>query len=464
MKRSPKVRSERQIHHPRGLGGRAVPASGGPNREAGNLVGFRTTGLRSAVVGLRPIVGLLPIIGLLMAGVWCAAAQEPRGEAPPGEAFPVATDARLGGDEKQTRLIVDLNRKVDLRAFTLADPYRVVIDLPQVSFQFPPKTGERGRGLVKAFRFGLVMAGGSRIVLDVGAPVRVEKAFVLDAVDGQPARLVLDLAAIDRAAFMRAVAIDNRLQREVARKPDPPPQNTGDPRPIVVVDPGHGGIDTGTRARGGGVAEKTLVLDFALTLRDKIEKTGKYRVVMTRTDDTFVPLADRVRLARSRGAQLFISIHCDALARGDGEAEGATVYTVSEKASDAEAARLAEAENRADVIAGMDLSAEPDDIADILIDLAQRETKTFSAQFARDLIAELKSAARLHKNPLKSAGFKVLKAPDVPSVLIELGYVSNSQDLKQLVSDSWRSRASDAIVQAIQTFFTPRIAGAVASP
>jgi N-acetylmuramoyl-L-alanine amidase len=264
---------------------------------------------------------------------------------------------------------------------------------------------------------------------------------------------------------MRAVAIDNRLPREAARKPEPTPQNSADPRPIVVLDPGHGGIDTGTRARGnGGIAEKTLVLDFALTLRDKLEKTGRYRVVMTRTDDTFVPLADRVRLARSRGAQLFISIHCDALARGDGEAEGATVYTVSDKASDAEAARLADAENRADVIAGVDLSAEPDDIADILIDLAQRETKTFSAQFARDLVAELKSAARMHKHPLKSAGFRVLKAPDVPSVLIELGYVSNSQDLKQLVSDSWRSRAGDAIVQAIHTFFTTRVAGTAKSP
>lgn len=404
----------------------------------------------------------------LVAAIAAAAGQERvterQGGASGTEPFPVATDARLGGDEKLTRFVVDLTQKIDLRAFTLADPYRVVIDLPQISFQFPPKTGEKGRGLVKAFRFGLVMAGGSRIVLDVSGPVRVEKAFVLDAVGGQPARLVLDLAAIDRAAFMRAVAIDNRLPRESAKKFEPPPRNTSDPRPIIVLDPGHGGIDTGTRAGSTGVPEKTLVLEFALMLRDKLEKTGKYRVVMTRTDDTFVPLADRVRLARTRGAQLFVSIHCDALARGEGDAEGATVYTVSDKASDAEAARLAEAENRADVIAGVDLSSEPDDIADILIDLAQRETKSFSTQFARDLIAELKGAARMHKNPLKSAGFKVLKAPDVPSVLVELGYVSSRQDLKQLVSDSWRGRAADAIVQAIHTFFTTRVAGAGASP
>ena len=157
---------------------------------------------------------------------------------------------------------------------------------------------------------------------------------------------------------------------------------------------------------------------------------------------------------------VFISIHCDALARGDGEAEGASVYTLSAQASDAEAQRLADAENRADVIAGVDLAAEPNDIADILIDLAQRETKGFSTLFARDAVNELKTAAHLHKHPLKSAGFRVLKAPDVPSVLIELGYVSSPGDLKQLVSPAWRSRAGDALVRAVATYFTTHLAGA----
>jgi N-acetylmuramoyl-L-alanine amidase len=230
-----------------------------------------------------------------------------------------------------------------------------------------------------------------------------------------------------------------------------------------VLDPGHGGIDNGAKAHGGH-HEKALVLEFALMLRDKLERTGKFRVVMTRTDDTFVTLADRVKLARARKAQLFISIHCDALARGDGDAQGATVYTVSDTASDAEAARLADVENRADVIAGVDLSSEPNDIADILIDLAQRETKSFSTQFSRTLVGELKSTAKLHKNPLRSAGFKVLKAPDVPSVLLELGYVSNRNDLKQLTSDTWRHRTGDAIVQAIGTYFTTRVAGAGGGP
>jgi N-acetylmuramoyl-L-alanine amidase len=402
------------------------------------------------------------VAGVLGAGLASACAQDrPLPQAVPLEAFPIATDARLGGDEKQTRFVVDLSQKVDIRAFTLANPYRVVVDMPQVIFHLPARLGERGRGLVKAFRFGLVMPGGSRIVLDAAGPVRVDKAFVVDPTDGLPARLVLDLVAIDRDTFMRAAALDNRA-REPERKIDREPRANGDTRPLVVLDPGHGGIDTGTRAPSGE-QEKALVLDFSLMLRDKLEKTGKYRVVMTRTDDSFVPLADRVRFARQRQAALFISIHCDALARRDGGAEGATVYTLSEHASDAEAARLAESENKADVIAGVDLSAEPDDIADILIDLAQRETKNFSAQFARTMVGELKGAARMHKNPLRAAGFRVLTAPDVPSVLVELGYVSSRQDLKQLVSDNWRSKAGDSIVQAVNTFFTPRVAGSGAA-
>jgi N-acetylmuramoyl-L-alanine amidase len=369
--------------------------------------------------------------------------------------FPVASDIRLGGDDTQTRMVVDLSEKVDIRAFTLADPYRVVIDMPQVAFQVRPKTGETGRGLIKAFRFGLVMPGGSRIVIDLARPVRIDKALVLDAAHDQPARMVLDLTAIDREAFMRLAALEVRGSEN--RKTEWQGESKGgDPRPLIVIDPGHGGIDNGTRA-ASGEAEKAIVLEFCLMLRDKIEKAGKYRVVMTRTDDNFVPLRDRVALARAREASLFISIHADALARGEGDAQGATIYTLSERPSDARAARLAENENSADVIAGLDLSSEPKDVAGILIDLARRETKTFSVQFAQALVGSMRAATRLHQNPLKSASFVVLKAPDVPSVLIELGFVSNKTDLKSLISQEWRERTADSIVQAVDTYFTSRL-------
>jgi N-acetylmuramoyl-L-alanine amidase len=428
---------------------------------------------------------------LLGAAVVCAAAmlcvQSTALSAADGEAklpmvaadFPVASDVRLAGDDKRTRFILDLDKNIPFRAFALADPYRVVVDLPQVTFRLAAGAGTAGRGLVKAFRYGLVMPGGSRIVFDLAGPAKIEKSYVLDAANGQPPRLVLELEAVDRTAFVQSLAVESRpdLRPAVgttaavtptavvatsatvadstgtAKAAEPP-----DARPVVVIDPGHGGIDNGTQA--SGESEKNLVLGFALALRDRVERTGKYRVVMTRTDDTFIPLGDRVKIARNQSAALFVSIHADALPRREGDAQGATIYTLSDKASDAEAERLAELENKADAIGGVNLTEEPTDVADILIDLAQRETRTFANRFARLLKNEMKTTARMHKHPLKSAGFRVLKAPDVPSVLIELGYVSNKSDLEHLVSDNWRSKTVGSVAQAIDAFFAKRMVSA----
>jgi len=379
--------------------------------------------------------------------------------APPTESAPVATDVRLGGDDKQTRFVLDLNRKIDIAAFTLADPYRVVVDLPQVAFQLPAHTGEHGRGLVKAFRYGLIMQGGSRIVLDTRGPVRVQKAFVLAAVDGQPARLVLDLVPTNRDSFLHNIEVNARPRHIATRQSDVSRHTDNDPRPLVVIDPGHGGIDSGTKGLDGQ-NEKDIVLAFGLKLRQALERSGKFRVAMTRSDDSFIPLTGRVQFARERKAALFISIHADSVPRSEGQAEGASVYTLSEHASDAEAAKLAEKENKSDVIAGVDLSSEPNDVASILIDLAQRETKTFSVQFARALVTDMKPAAPLHLRPVKSAGFIVLKAPDVPSVLVELGYMSTRRDLKNLISPAWQARTAQTMAQAVDDFFARRLVGA----
>jgi len=405
------------------------------------------------------------VLGLSLLADSAAVAAEPgvtaRPLVPVAEAtsFPVATEVRLGGDDKQTRFVVDLSQQIDVVAFTLADPYRVVIDLPQVTFKLPAQAGEHGRGLVKAFRYGLIMQGGSRIVLDTKGPVRVDNAFGLSAAAGQPARLVLDLSSTDRETFLRNITMQDRTLHTATGKAVSVPEASGDLRPLIVIDPGHGGIDSGTKS-GSGQDEKDVVLAFGLMLRDRLEKTGKYRVAMTRSDDTFIPLDERVRFARAHNASLFISIHADSIPRSEGQAEGASVYTLSAHASDAEAARLAEVENKSDVIAGVDLSSEPNDVANILIDLAQRETKAFSLQFARDLVGEFKATTKLHLHPLKSAGFIVLKAPDVPSVLVELGYMSTKDDLVHLMSPAWRSRTADSLVQAVGTFFAPRMAGA----
>ncbi len=414
-----------------------------------------------------PLVALLCAAALLCTGSTTAESAETATAA--ASEFPVASDARLAGDGSQTRFILDLDKTVQFRAFTLADPYRVVVDLPQVDFRLPNGSGSNGRGLVKAFRYGLVMPGGSRIVFDLTGPARIANSYVLDAANGQPPRLVLELEQVDRADFAQSPPADTRpeLKPALAGGPEtaaaqdasaPAAAAPADQRPLIVIDPGHGGIDNGTQS--GNENEKSLVLAFGLALRDRIEKSGKYRVVMTRTDDTFIPLDDRVRIARNQGAALFVSIHADALPRREGDAQGATIYTLSDRASDAEAERLAEAENKADAIGGVNLTAEPTDVADILIDLAQRETRTFSNRFARLLAAEMKNTARMYKHPLKSAGFRVLKAPDVPSVLVELGYVSNKSDLAHLVSESWRSRTVGSMALAIDAFFAKRLATA----
>jgi N-acetylmuramoyl-L-alanine amidase len=287
---------------------------------------------------------------------------------------------------------------------------------------------------------------------------------------------VLEFEEVDRTTFVQSLASADRPELRPALAdadaavvpatvPAEPAKEAAretpvemDPRPLIVIDPGHGGIDNGTQS--AGESEKNLVLAFGLALRDRIEKSGKYRVVMTRSDDTFIPLDDRVKFARTRSAALFVSIHADALPKHEGDAQGATIYTLSDKASDKEAERLAETENRADAIGGVNLTQEPTEVADILIDLAQRETKTFSNRFARLLAGEMKNSARMYKHPLKSAGFRVLKAPDVPSVLVELGYVSNKGDREHLMSESWRSKAVGSMAQAIDTFFAKRLATA----
>ncbi len=393
-----------------------------------------------------------------------SAVSAPAAERTVSPEFPVASEARVAGDAKQTRFILDLDRKISVSAFALADPYRVVLDIPQVTFRLAKGTGSESRGLIKAFRYGLVMAGGSRIVFDLAGPARIEKVQVLDAANGQPARLVVEFAAVDRTAFLQAVAADAGRSRAAAKTEEAaagttasiPDAAPGDTRPVVVIDPGHGGIDNGTQA-ASGESEKDIVLEFSLALRDRLEKAGKYRVVMTRSDDTFVALGERVRIGRRQNAALFISVHADSLPRREGDAHGATIYTLSDRASDAEAQRLADSENKADAIAGVDLTEEPTEVADILIDLAQRETRAFSHRFAKVLLNEMKGVVRMHKRPLKSAGFKVLKAPDVPSVLVELGYVSNKGDLQRLVSDDWRSRSVGAVTDAVEAFFGKRV-------
>jgi N-acetylmuramoyl-L-alanine amidase len=372
----------------------------------------------------------------------------------------VANDARVAGDRERTRFIADLSKKVDVHVFALGNPYRVIVDAPDVNFQMPDGIGKEKRGLVTAYRYGLFAPGKARIVIDVAGPFLIDKAFVLEPRDDQPARLVVDLVPTDEKTFLARLKETKSPEAE-AGPPAPMPQAASRPpdaKPVVVLDPGHGGVDPGTSS-AAGITEKEVVLNFARTLKAKLEATGRYEVYLTRDDDTFLPLRERVAFAQKKGAGLFLSIHADYFPNKTDKATGATVYTLSEEASDEEARALAAKENFSDALAGVELPSDSDEVlANILIDLAQRETQNRSVLFARSIVGELASKSTLHTKRLRSAGFRVLKAPDVPSVLLELGFLSNPDDEKRLTSDAWRDHTADAVEEAIDNYFATRIA------
>lgn len=376
----------------------------------------------------------------------------------------VAKDARVGGDIQRTRFVADLSKEVDFRLFTLADPYRLIIDLPNVKFQLPAGLGDEGRGLVQAYRYGLVAEGKARIVIDLTEPALIDKAFVLPPRDQQPARLVIDLIRTNRASFLSAMETRERRAPESkgegeseSRIPLAMTPKTG--KPVVVIDPGHGGIDPGA-VSGSGVKEKDIVFNFSRELSERLEKSGRYKVLMTRTIDTYIALHDRVEFARKNNASLFISIHADSLpGRHANKVSGATVYTLSERASDSEARALAAKENLSDVLAGVELPEKEDEVTGILIDLALRETKNLSITFADFVLGSLKGKTPLMKRAHRFAGFRVLKAPDVPSVLIELGYMTNRGDIKNMMSDKWRARVAKSLLASVDRFFAARSRG-----
>jgi len=394
---------------------------------------------------------------------------------------------------KESRLIFDLSAPVEAKAMVLATPDRIVIDLPTVDFLFdspqassssPSDAHKRHgsaagkakpHGLIAAYRFGSFAQGRSRIVIDLTGPAKLVRVDI-DAPDGKkvvertdkemPVHLVIALAPTDRASFRASTQLARQLQEQAeshepgmqqisATESTDPSRKSGHEAdlPVIVIDPGHGGVDSGAIA--GDLVEKTLVRDFAKSLEERLSAAHRYRLVMTREEDVFVPLGERVRIARQHQADLFISIHADILAETI-EVGGATIYTVSDKASDAEAARLADKENQADIAGGLESKEEQPEVSDILFDLTRRETRAYSHVFARTLLDYWKKVGRLNKNPQRSAGFRVLKAPDVPSVLVELGYLSNENDHAVLGSSEWRDKIVTKVAEAVDHFFALR--------
>jgi N-acetylmuramoyl-L-alanine amidase len=290
--------------------------------------------------------------------------------------------------------------------------------------------------------------------VDLAAPVKVEKSQILPPEGGSGFRLVVDLGPTTNSEFLAHAGWPRDVFAAMASvEPQRAPMSTavrGGKR-LIILDPGHGGIDPGTHGQSG-ILEKDLVLSVAKTLRKALESTGRYRVQLTRDTDVFIPLRERVNIARAAHGDLFVSLHADSSDHRD--VRGASVYTLSEDASDREAATLAEKENMSDIIAGVDLTGENSPVASILIDLAQRDTMNRSVRFAETVVGSLPSATMLLPLfPHRSAGFAVLKGPDIPAVLIELGYLTNPKDENEMVTETWRNGVARAISSAVDTHF-----------
>lgn len=367
-----------------------------------------------------------------------------------GSAFANAVgDMRLIGDAERTRFVIDLEKSPEFGLLRLANPYRLVIDLPNVDFVEPAAPAE-GRGLVSDYRYGLIAPGKARIVLDLSGPVEVVNTFVLDPVSTEPARLVVDLVPTTPEAFERAAADDRprRLASNAGQSSGGPRINAG--LPVVVIDPGHGGIDSGATGKDGMI-EKDVTLKFGLELQKQLNLGGKLQAVMTRSGDSFFSLPERVAFAHKNSARLLISIHADTVR--EKYVRGATVYTLSDEASDELSEALAEQENRSDILAGLALEDEPDDVADILFDLARRESRNLSLRFAKTLVDDMRGKIALNANPWRRASFRVLKAPEVPSVLLELGFLSNEDDEDLFQSEGWPLEEAKTVARAVEAFF-----------
>lgn len=377
-------------------------------------------------------------------------------------------DVRFGSYPDKTRLVFDLSATADFRAFTLSDPYRLVVDLPGFDWKAGAVSNNTGAGIT-AVRHGNLQAGISRIVFDLNKPIRVESAFVLPRQGKMPDRLVVDIANVSPSAFNVSASrsfgtLDPNAQKTAFKTlgeeprtingipaPQSKPKRTSIEKPLVIIDPGHGGVDPGAIG-SNGLKEKDVVLALAKELRQQLLDTGRYRVHMTRESDVFIKLSHRVNIARQQGGDLFVSIHADSIPRPN--VRGASIYTLSDTASDAQTAKLAARENKADLIAGIDLNTEDQEVANILVDLAMRDTMNQSKYFANTLVDEFnRGGVTLLTKPHRYAGFAVLKAPDIPSILVEAGFMSNNAEANALNTSNYRKQVARSIKQGIEAYF-----------
>ena len=402
-----------------------------------------------------------------------------------GAPWPLAVEKiRTGQHGVSTRLVIDFNRKTDFRVFHLANPARIVIDLPPAEWHVA-KSQFMLDGLLQGYRSGTLDDGLTRVIFDLRKTAVVNESYFLSKNDFEKDRLVIDLKPASANLFDGRLSdvFGNRdlkgpgmpafvsgygdLQNKSVQRLEVPVEPISAPpaalpvkaalnnkqhkRYTIVIDAGHGGEDPGASGPYG-IREKNITLSVAREIERQLQETGRYNVVLTRNRDVYIKLRERVEISRRVKGDLFVSIHADKIARTG--VRGASIYTLSETASDAETARLAEDENNSGVVAGVDLAAESEDVAGILLDLAMREKMNESKLLSHYLeTAFMNNNVRLLPNSHRAAGFAVLKAPDVPSVLIETGFLSNGEEAKLLGSAQFQSRIAGAVVDGIDSYF-----------
>jgi N-acetylmuramoyl-L-alanine amidase len=394
-------------------------------------------------------------LNFLVSLVLCAAVLAGQGRLALAEGQATAVGFEIVKKGDVTRFVTVLSVETGFSVSVVKDPYRVVIDMADVGFELPRGAGQKSRGLVKQVRYGVMEEGKSRIVVDTDGPVLIKQSRLVSAKGKTKPRLVIDLIATTDEALAAVQAREAQFAAgentgSLAAVQPGAALDAADERPVIVIDPGHGGIDPGAISRSG-TKEKDVVFAFAQVLKKTLEADGAFKVLLTRDADKFMSLSSRVAMARRVQADLLIALHADTV-RGQ-TATGTTLYTLSDTASDEEAQALAEKENRTDAIAGVNLAAQGEQVADVLIDLAQRESKNQANLFAQRTLIALRKVTLMTGKPLRSAGFVVLRSPDVPSMLVELGFLSSKDDEVRLQDPAWQARVAGTFAQSVRDHF-----------
>ncbi len=379
------------------------------------------------------------------------------------------TKAANTAEPNRTRFVIGLDRKVEYDVFTLPNPNRIVVELPDIPLRLPDMSSGKGNGLIEAVRGGIAAPGKTRVVIRVKQPVIVDKQTLEKSV-GNQYQLALDIVPFHTGfkGDRSGLGVEPASLGAVGIQP-PTPKLAESPKlraakafkPVIVLDPGHGGMDTG--ATKNGTVEKDVVLAFGRVLKEQLEKTGRYRVLMTRDRDEFIELDDRRAFAERHRANLFIAIHADYAQK---RARGATIFTLRDRvAADLKRSSKGSTSNRllsADEIDTVrKASGDVDTVETILSDLAQRDVELTHERtnvFAKSVIETMSEHTLMRSKPDQQAAFRVLKTAQFPSVLIELAYVSNREDASNLNSDEWRNRVSESIVTAVENYFSNQLA------